>query len=215
MKIIIPARGGSKRIPNKNITDLCGHPLIHYAIENSLSLTPSVYISTDCPKIKKVCADYPVNIIDRPPELATDEAPTNPVIGHFLANTNVDTFACVQATSPLFRASDLNLAFNKLATAKYDSVIAVREDVEFCWDKAGKPINFSPLRRLRTQDMESWYIENGSFYVTSRDSFFKNNSLIGERVGFIVMPKIDSIDIDTPEDLKLAALILKSRLVHV
>ena len=85
VSILIPARAGSKRIPNKNVVDICGRPMIEYCIEESLRVTDKVYVSTDCSKIKKVCAGYKeVTVIDRPAHLATDESTTNSVIAHFL-----------------------------------------------------------------------------------------------------------------------------------
>ena len=210
--ILIPARGGSKRIPEKNIINLCNKPLICYVIEESLKATKNVFVSTDSEKIKSVCSRYEVNIVDRPSELATDTTSTNLVIEHFLKTTpDIKYFACVQPTSPLLNVEYLRRAFKKIKNMNYNSIISVYEEKQFHWNKNGIPINFSINNKPRTQDMQSWYVENGAFYITSKEDFFKNNNLINGKVGFVSMSKIDSVDIDDYEDLEFARTILNGK----
>jgi len=206
--ILIPVRGGSKRIPDKNIVELCGKPLVHYVIEESLKVTKNVFISTDSREIKSVCENYDVTIIDRPKELSTDTASTNSVISHFLQNRDIKHFACVQATSPLLTAEYLRKGFESFKNAEYDSIISAYEAKEFYWNKSGIPINFDIGQKPRTQDMQSRYVENGAFYMTSKKSFLENNNLVNGKVGFVLMSKIDSVDIDGYEDLEIATAIL-------
>lgn len=205
--ILIPARAGSKRIPNKNIVDLAGRPLIQYSIEESLKATGNVFVSTDCDQVKEICRNYKKNviIIDRPPELCQDSSTTNSVIEHFLDNYNIETFALVQATSPLVNHLYLKKGFKKFAQCpEIDTIISTYKTVDFYWSSEGKPLNFDPTMKKRTQEIQEWHVENGAFYITNRDIFLKNNNLIGENVDFIVMPKIDSVDIDDYEDLQVA-----------
>jgi len=207
--ILIPARGGSKRIPNKNIVELAGRPLIEYSIEESLKVTKNVYVSTDCPNIKKVCDKYKdVKIVHRPMKLAEDDSTTNSVIEHFLENHKVGIFALVQATSPLLKSFYLKEGFNKFKKGVYDTVISANKTVEFYWRQDGTPLNFDLSNKKRTQDIEDWFVENGAFYITTKDSFYKRNNLIGDKVAFIEMPKIDSIDIDNYDDLEMAESII-------
>ena len=209
--IIIPARGGSKRIPNKNLVDLKGRPLISYVIATSLEITDNVYVSTDCQNIAACAEKCGANVIKRPSELATDTATTNSVIRHFLNTVHdINHFACVQATSPLLQSRFLFDAFGKMKTNDYDSVISANEFVGFFWDEKGKPINFSlGNKRVRTQDAEKWYLENGAFYLTSKQNFMKTNNLINGRVGFITMPKKLSFEIDDYEDLEIVERLCK------
>jgi len=203
--ILIPARAGSKRIPNKNIVTLAGKPLIEYTIETSLEATKSVYVSTDCPDIKRICSRYKdVVVVDRPSQLAEDDSTTNSVIEHFLENYEVETFALVQATSPLLKAAHIRNALIKLEDESYDTVLSGYKTVQFYWSLAGTPLNFDPLSKKRTQDIDDWLVENGALYATNRRSFYKNNNLIGDKVGIIAMSKIDSVDIDDYEDLEMA-----------
>ena len=104
MKIIIPARGGSKRIPKKNLLDLNGKSLLYYSIKTSLNITNDVYVSTEDKEIKKFLESMNVNVIDRPEKLAADESKTEDVVEHFLEEVDMngdDLFCVVQPTSPL------------------------------------------------------------------------------------------------------------------
>jgi len=209
--ILIPARGGSKRIPNKNIINLCDKPLIHYTIEESLKITKNVFVSTESDKIKAICKKCKVSIIDRPKELATDTASTNSVVYHFLKNRDIEYFAVVQPTAPLLTAPFLEKGFESFKNNEYDSIISVYEAKEFYWDKSGHPINFDIGKKPRTQDMQSRYVENGAFYITSKKRFLENNNIVNGRVGFVLMPKMDSIDIDEYEDLETVSALLTYR----
>ena len=187
--------------------------MIQYSIEESLKVTDNVYVSTDCEQVKNICKNYPhVEIIERPSELCQDNSPTNPVIRHFLDNYDVEIFALVQPTSPLFKNAYLKKGFDKFAQSDtIDTIISTYKTVDFYWSPRGKPLNFDPTIKNRTQEIEEWYVENGAFYITNRETFFKNNNLIGENVDFIVMPKIDSVDIDNYEDLQIARILMRGR----
>ena len=212
MKIIIPARGGSKRIPQKNLVNLNGKPLIAYAITSSLKVTDEVYVSTNCPKIEKTSIDYGAKVIRRPTVISTDYCKTNSAIEHFL-NTLDDVvfFACVQVTTPLMEWQYIKKGFDKIHSNKFDSVVSVCESTKFYWTADGKPMNFSVTHRNRTQDMEKHYEENGAFYITTKESFVANQSLFGGRVGFVDTPNIMSLEIDNIEDLHIVSAIQKVR----
>ena len=206
--IIIPARGGSKRIPDKNITDLNGRPLIYYAITQSLKVTDEVYVSTNSPKISNIAKKYGAKIIKRPDDLCKDTSKTEEAVDHFLNKVDVSSFAVVQATTPLFHYSYLEQGISLLSD--YDSVFSVTERTEYYWDKNGKPVNFEIGKRKRTQDTEKWYCENGAFYITTQEMFRKRNCLYDGNVGFVVMPKTISHEIDTFDDLNYIKMFLES-----
>ena len=98
-KILIPARGGSKRIPKKNLVDLNGKPLLQYVIETSKNITDEIYVSTDNNDIKKFAESMDVNVIQRPKSLSADETKTEDVVRHFLKKLNTELFCVVQPTS--------------------------------------------------------------------------------------------------------------------
>ena len=212
MHVIIPARKGSKRIPNKNIIDLNGKPLIAYSIETALQLTTEVYVSTDSEKIANISRAHGAKVLIRPDALSTDYSSTNEVIEHFLQNIdNVGCFACVQPTSPLLNSDFLKKGFDKINEKCYNTIISVTKNDNFFWTPDGEAINFSKNFRERTQDMNIWYAENGAFYITSREDFMKNKSIHGEVVGFVEMPKSLSFEIDTYEDLEIIESVIKNK----
>ena len=209
--ILIPARGGSVRIPHKNIVDLCENPLLSYVINESLKVTDDVYVSTEDADIKKVAQTYGAKVIDRPHELATDTVSVNPTVEHFIDLINPHIFVLVQPTSPLLKSRYILEAMKMMLAQKYDSVISVYEDHGFYWSKGGVTLNFDVNNKPRTQDVEKWYAENGAIFSTTKDSFLKNKNLVNGNVGFVVMPKFLSIDIDTYKDLFLAESILRNQ----
>jgi N-acylneuraminate cytidylyltransferase len=195
-----PAGGGSKRIKNKNVCLVGGKPLITYCIEQALEVTKNVFVSTDCEKIKRVCQPYNVTIIDRPKHLATDVSDVRDTIRHFFEKNNNNVLVLMQPTSPLVKSKFVFEGIKKMN--KFDSIISVCEMRSFFWSENGKPLNYDPLNKPRTQDMDALYMENGAFYITRRDNFISQNTLTNGRVGFVVMPQELSIDIDTETDLK-------------
>ena len=201
MKILIPARGGSKRIPKKNLVDLSGKPLLYYTINTCRNITDEIYVSTDDNDIKKFVESMNVNVIGRPDRLAKDDSKTEDVVEHFLEEINTDLFCVVQPTSPLLNSNSI-LEGIKLMEV-YDSVISVCKDVKYFWSSDGKPINFELGKRKRTQEHKSWFRENGAFYITSKDDFLENKILQNGLVGFIEMTEMESMDIDTKEDLEM------------
>lgn len=208
MKVVIPARGKSKRIPNKNVRELLGKPLISYVIETSLQVTDDVYVSTDSDTIAKVALSFGAKVVYRPDDLSTDTSRTEDAIQHFLEVVdNTKEFACVQATTPMLHFSSLEEGFRLLPN--FDSVISVVERVEYFWDDQHNPMNFDRIGRPRTQDLNRIYSENGAFYITTKDSFTKNKCLYDGDVGFVVMNEISSLEIDTEDDWKLVSKCMK------
>lgn len=214
VKILIPARGGSKRIPKKNLVDVNGKPLLQYVIETCKNITDEIYVSTDNSDIKKFTKSMNVNVIERPERLATDKAKTEDVVKDFLEKIETDLFCVVQPTSPLLHFYSILFGIEQMEQpldiySSYDSIISVCEDVNYYWGNNGKPINFELGNRKRTQEHQTWYRENGAFYVTTKHNFLKSNILQNGNVGFVVMKESESIDIDTHEDLELVKKIMR------
>jgi len=208
MKIIIPARGGSKRIPRKNLVDLNGKPLLYYSIRQALNITDDVYVSTEDTEIQDFAESMGVNVIKRPDRLAQDTSKSEDVVEHFLEEIDTDLFCLIQPTVPLLSSQYILDGIELIED--YDSVISVCEDINYYWNVEGKPINFELGNRQRTQEHQTWYKENGAFYITTKHNFLKSNILQNGIVGFVVMKERESIDIDTYEDLELANEIIRS-----
>tara|TARA_Y100000310_G_C20691851_1_gene822811 strand:+ start:1574 stop:2242 length:669 start_codon:yes stop_codon:yes gene_type:complete len=206
--ILIPARGKSTRIPNKNIVDLNGKPLIAYTIEECLTITSNVYVSTESEDIENVAIKYGANVACRPLELAGPFSKVEDSVAHFLEyKTYSDVLVLVQPTSPLVKAKYILEGLEKIVN--YDSVISVVKEAGFFWDQgSGKPINFVPGERGRSQENANWLRENGAFYVIRSWGFLVDRILQRGKVGFVEMKKSESVEIDNQDDLNVVRGVL-------
>jgi CMP-N,N'-diacetyllegionaminic acid synthase len=222
---IIPARGGSRGIPRKNVRLLCGKPLIAYTIEAALSskLIDRVVVSTEDEKIADVSKKYGAEIISRPQELAQDDTPSLPVYQHtirYLEKTEgyrPEIIVILQPTSPLRIVEDIDRIIEVFLEAKYDSIVSVCE-VEYpphwMYTLEGnrlKPVIKDGENVIRRQDAPKVYRLNGAMYVTTRDIIMKENRVLGRDTKAYIMPLERSIDINTEPDFKLAELLMKGR----
>jgi N-acylneuraminate cytidylyltransferase len=208
--ILIPARGGSKRIPKKNIKNIAGKPLLKYVVDECLKITSHVYVSTDDSEIQKFLLKHSINMLDRPSELAGDNSKTEEAIEHAIKYIpkKKSIIVVVQPTSPLLKCKYILEGLKKIKN--YDSIISVCKDTNYYWSEDGKPINFKIGNRHRTQDKEVWYKENGAFYITRLDNFITTKKLQNGKVGFVEMKASESIDIDDYDDLKIVEAIIKN-----
>lgn len=225
---LIPARGGSKGVPRKNIHLLAGKPLIAYTIEAALQskYRLRIIVSTDAAEIAEVAqvAGAEVPFL-RPAELAQDDTPTFPVVQHALQwleqheNYQPEVVVLLQPTSPLRRAEHVDQGVELLLQTNADSVVSVCE-VEHSpyWmrvlDDKGivRPFVETDREFLRRQDLPPVYRLNGALYVTKRRVIMEKEGLLGDDVRALVMARQDSIDIDDEVDFLLAELLVKRRL---
>lgn len=205
---IIPARGGSKRVPNKNIRTLFDKPLIAHTIMQAKEskFIDKIVVSTDDSEIKRIAKVYLCAVIDRPPELATDTSSTESVIKHVLDNVKgYDTIVLLQCTCPMRKSKDIDRAITLYNTGIFDSVLSVCSSKSILW-KAKGDFGYSMTyekgkRPTRSQDID-YYEENGSIYVFNKNEFMKHMSKVFGNVGLYIMPKERSMDIDTEEDFE-------------
>lgn len=222
---IIPARGGSKGIKDKNIINLCGKPLISYTIEAAKTsmYIDYVLVSTDSEKIAECARNYGAKVpFLRPAELAQDDSASIDVVIHaldYLENKmGMNFYYCVllQPTSPLRRTEDIDEAVEKINAYNANSLVSVCEATESPYlmkeIKDSKMIDIlEKPQSLRRQDLPKVYILNGALYINSISRLRKERQFIdGSTIPFI-MDKNNSVDIDDFLDLKLAELILKER----
>ncbi len=210
---IIPARGGSKRIPKKNIKHFLGKPIIAYSIEAALhsGLFSDVIVSTDDLEIAEIAQEYGAMVpFMRKPETADDFATLADVVTEVLENEkyrNVDShFAVVLATAPFLTAQNLTDAYSQLSESSADSIVSV---VEYNYpiykslrvDNDGFiGLNFPEYFRVRSQDMPIVYHDAAQFYFNSREVFMKNKRLISGNCLPFLINKHQYEDIDTLED---------------
>lgn len=220
---IIPARGGSKGIPNKNIIDFCGKPLVAWSIlqTKKVKKIDMVYVSSDSDRILRVAERYGARRIKRPKAISGDEATTESAIIHALETIgiqNIKTVIMMQATSPLRKPDDLDRAINQFETENLDSLFsaAVLEDF-LIWEKRGKifkSYNYDYKNRGRRQDRSPQYVENGSFYIFKPDIIFKGNRL-GGKIGVYLMDFWQTFEIDDAEGLQWCKEIFKSKKINI
>jgi len=226
---IIPARGGSKGIPGKNIKLLCGKPLIAYTIEashNSKYITRTV-VSTEDEKIKEVAQSYGAEVVDRPAELAQDETKTAPVMLHVLDELEKkegykpDLVILLQATCPLRDENEIDKAFELyFSLPNCDSVFsATRIGVTHARWRKERDGSYKPLydsrTRPRRQDVDEHYqlyCENGAIYIVKADVMKEVKDFIGYTPEIFVMQP--SIDIDEIKDFNRCEEILRTTSNH-
>ena len=213
---IIPARGGSKGFPRKNIADLAGKPLIAWTIEASLNseYISKTIVSSDDDEILNISKKYNADIIKRPDELALDTTAIEPVIKHVveelkIENLEYDYLVLLQPTSPLRYAKDIDNAFDMLFKNNATALISVCE-IDNKILKAFKQnkdtfiegISNNKYPFMRRQDLPKIYLSNGSIYIIKIDEFLINNSFHTNKTISYIMNEIKSIDIDTQGDLE-------------
>jgi N-acylneuraminate cytidylyltransferase len=210
---LIPARGGSKEIPKKNIIDIEGKPLLSYAINASIkSDVDETWVSTEDDEIANIAYLYGSQVIKRPVELSTDDASSESALLHFVNNTDdFDILVFLQATCPFIKSEDINNAIKLMN--KYDSVISVSKFDQFLWN--GKIPMYNIHNRKRRQNREQTYIETGSMFVTTVENLLKSKNRISKNIGFVEVPKWRSMDIDTQDDLELARSIMRINMERI
>jgi len=224
---VIPARGGSKGIPNKNLYNLNGKPLISYTIESakqSKYLTRFI-VSTDSEEIAQVAKQYSANVpFIRPAELATDKALSVDVMKHAISEMEhrdghkYDFLVMLQPTTPLRLVGLIDKVIEKLIDTGCDTVITM-VDVEAYHparmylienDKLS-PIMDERIPMKPRQELPSVYIRSGDVYACKRNIIFENNSLIGDDCRPYIIPSETAINIDTIKDVILAEYYLKQQ----
>ena len=210
---IIPARGGSKGLPKKNISPLAGKPLISYSIEAALrsKYISDVVVTSDDDDILKIAQEHDVSSIKRPYSLAQDNTKTEPVIFHTLENITekYDIIILLQPTSPLRDEHDIDLAFEAFIESEADALISVKKPSHspykaFTQTKDGylKGIINNDYPFMPRQELPMSYYPNGAIYIIKTKEFLKHQSLFCAKTIPYEMSELKSIDIDSLDDLK-------------
>ena len=217
---IIPARGGSKRIPRKNIKIFAGKPMIAYAIAaaKESGLFEHVVVSTDDKEIAKVARDFGAETpFVRPPELANDYTATVPVIAHGIEvcrtlNWMFDQVCCIYPGVPFIQIDDLKGALARLTSSESDFCFPVTE-FPSAIQRALKLLSNGKLQpyypefeQTRTQDLDPAYYDAGQFYWGKAEAWLKNPKIHSSGLGYVI-PNWRVLDIDTPDDWQRAELI--------
>jgi pseudaminic acid cytidylyltransferase len=219
---VIPARGGSKRIPRKNIKPFAGKPMIAYAIEaaQASGLFEHILVSTDDGEIAEIAQQWGAEIpFKRPPELADDHTPTVPVIAHAIRECEglgwqIDRVCCIYPGVPFIQVTDLKSALDLLeqSNVAYSFPIAefpsaVQRALRRAKDGMISPF-YPEFELTRTQDLELAFYDAGQFYWGTRNGWLNSPRVHANGLG-LVIPNWRVVDIDTPEDWLRAELLLR------
>lgn len=216
----IPARGGSKSIPKKNIQLINGKPLIYWS---SLALQEAsevdeFYIATDDDLIKEVVLSFgfdKLKVYDRLAENAQDHSSTESVLLEFIAQNELNSanvLLLVQLTNPFLKAKWISEALKSYAASEYDSLLSVVLSKRFFWNKESEPLNYDIYNRLRRQDFEGQFMENGAFYINKVKNIIEYKNRLSGKIGLYEMPEYTGFEIDEPDDWTIVEALLKRHL---
>ncbi len=215
--VIIPARGGSKRLPQKNIKLLEGIPLLVYSVlyaQANSECIDEIYVSTDNEEIKKIALQFGAKVIDRFASISGDAEPTVSALKHVLESINlvdIENVVLLQPTNPLRPENLLKEAFKIYHERNADSLFTVSRNHQ----KFGKIINnkFQPFNYeigQRSQDLEPLFFENGLLYISKAKLILEDKIISDNAFPFEVNHIFANVDIDTQEDFDYAEYLLKN-----
>lgn len=224
---IIPARGGSKGIPKKNIIDLAGKPLISYSIQAALEAKEKGYldkviVSTDDEEIKCISESYGAEVpFLRPASLASDTAKSIDFIVHayeFYLEKGIDyeNIILLQPTTPLRTCKDIVESVKVFNGGEYDSLLSCYKEEYICdlvtymkEEEGIVPLNPKHNEGVRRQELPDYYVRNGAIYISNSKWLNSTHKIFGGKMGMYEMPKERSVNIDTYYDLELARWIIE------
>lgn len=214
---LILARGGSKRIKNKNVVKINQKPVIFYTL-NELKKSKkihNIFVMTDSKLIEKEVKKLKikkVKVIGRTKKSATDSAQSEVAISEFIKKYEFETIYFVQLTNIFLKTKDVDKSIDMFFKKKYDSMLSVISSDNFIWRKKNNnlfPTNYSLKNRPLKKNLKDTYlVENGSFYIFTSFGFKKNKLRLFGKIGHYEMKKETYFDIDDLEDLKIAAKLI-------
>ena len=219
---VIPARGGSRRIPRKNLVPLLGKPLLAYTVEAALEsqVAEWVIVSTNSTEIADVARRYGAEVVERPEEISHDTASTESALLHVVgvlraSGWDPEFVLTLPPTSPLRSAASIRsfVAAFRERMDLFDAMISVTEDFGDYWIRVG-PETYERLFKdapRRRQDRTPIYDENSAMYITRTSSLVRTGSVLGSSVTAFVLDPVEAIDINEPADLEWAELHLRRR----
>lgn len=221
----IPVRGGSKSIPLKNIKPISGRPLVYWTVKAACGCKyiDKVFVATDSEKIKETVEGFKegseadlfkkAEVIGRSAESASDTASTEFAMLEFADKMEFDNIVLVQATSPLLVSSDLDRGFEAFGEENVDSVLSVVRQKRFHWgnDENGfaHPTNYDVFHRPRRQEFDGYLVENGAFYISSKEDLLKSKNRVSGNIKAVEMNEDTFFEIDEPSDWVIIEALMK------
>lgn len=213
---LLPIRGGSKSIPNKNIKLINGKPLFYWSLKAAFDskIFDEIFVSSDRDEfLDLVSQHFPigVNVIKRSLDLAQDRTSTEEVLLDFANNYEFDVLCTIQVTSPLTKAIDFTIAKKKFLENDFDSLVTCVRKHIFTWSDDGNPINYNPQKRPRRQDFNGLLCENGAFYFTKKNTLLEKKCRLGDQIAVYEMAENSFVEIDEPSDWEVVENLLKKQ----
>ena len=218
MVALLPMKGNSERIPRKNLKNFAGKPLFHAVMQTleDCEMVSKIIINTDSQEIADNATNHFSKVIIhwRPEEICGDFVSMNKVIENDLVNSEEEHFLQTHSTNPLLSIESIEGAIKTYFKNidKYDSLFSVNKWLTRLYWESMKPVNHNPKELLRTQDLPPLFEENSNFYIFSKKAFKNaNENRIGIQPMMYETPKMESVDVDFPEDFELAEFIYKKQ----
>jgi N-acylneuraminate cytidylyltransferase len=212
---LIPMRGGSKSIPNKNIKKFGGKPLCYWVIKAAIEskFITDVYVSSDSDKILKISKSISkkIKIIKRLDKLAKDNSSTEDVLLDFSNRIDFENLITIQATSPFTTSKNIDEAIHVYKKNKLDSLFTAVRSKRFYWNDNIKPINYNPKKRVMRQNFKGTLMENGAFYITKKEILVKHKCRLGGKIGVYEMGNMHSLELDEFDDWNIMSKKIKSK----
>lgn len=200
---VIPARGGSTRLPKKNLKILLGKPLVAWTIEDAKKskFIDKIILSTDNPKIKEIAKEYEIEIHHRTPELSSESSLIIDTLYDISEKNPGYNILCLNPTSPIRNEGLIDRCIVEFKENNYDAIASgiITKLIEW------------PTSMKRTQDLDGFFIDNGAVYVY-KESLIKQKTLLTKNPGKILVDKSEYVDIDDELDFKIASFLLKDRM---
>ncbi len=213
----IPARGGSKSIPLKNIKSFGGHPLIYWVLKAAQDCgnIDQIVLATDSDSIKEVSLSFDfskLNIYDRSPDSASDHASTEQVLLEYLENEKIapsTDIVLLQATSPFTTSKHIEEAIEIKNKEAYESVLSCVRVKHFYWNQDGTSKNYDHQNRPRRQEFKGTLQENGAIYLSTASQIIKSKNRLSGKIGVYEMPEHTALELDEPLDWLIGEAIMK------
>ena len=208
----VPIRLNSQRVEGKNLRELGSRPLLVYILKSLVAAKniDQVYVYCSNPAIQEYLPEG-VRFLQRDERLDSNTTLGRDIYDAFTHEVDADIYILAHTTSPFIRTATIEDALQKVENEGYDSAFSAKQEQSFAWYE-GKPLNYSLSHIPRTQDLEAVYIETSAFFIFRRELWCEQHRRIGDRPYMAVTDRIESIDIDNEDDLRLAEAVVAAGL---
>lgn len=208
----VPIRLNSQRVEGKNLRELGSRPLLVYILKSLAAAKniDQVYVYCSNPSIQEYLPEG-VRFLQRDERLDSNTTLGRDIYDAFTREVDADIYILAHTTSPFIRTATIEDALQKVENEGYDSAFSAKQEQSFAWYE-GKPLNYSLSHIPRTQDLEAVYIETSAFFIFRRELWCEQHRRIGDKPYMAVTDRIESIDIDNEDDLRLAEAVVAAGL---